>query len=120
MLYLSREGSGTVKHMKKHQCTPETRAGYGCPSVDASYWSTTSEEYVKFGARLASERKRPEGTLDRILVRYKEAWNVLYPEDPAPLTTEGLPVDFLWDARFPCPKIPWLGDIPRKLGICDY
>ena len=86
--------------------------------MEPSHWSTTNEEYVRFGARLASERKGL--VLDMVLTRYKQAWNVLYPNDPVPLTTEGLPVDFLWDARYPCAKIPWLGDIPRELGIYDY
>lgn len=118
MLYLFRVANGTLAHLKKHQCTPETRAVYGCPSVDAlDYWTTMNEEYVKFGARLASERKGV--MLQRILARYNQAWMTLYSGDPVPLTSEGLPVDFLQDSRYLCPRIPWLGDISKSAGISD-
>ena len=95
-LVFIRAGGGTLMHMKKHRCTPEMRAHYGCPFGEApSYWSTSNEEYVKFGRRLAGERKGV--TLDRLLARYKHAWSVLYPKDPqaVPLTSNRLPVDFL-------------------------
>ena len=66
MLYLFRFASGTSLNMKKHQCTPKTRA---CSSEEARFWSTFDVEYVKFKGKLTVERKGI--TMDRLICRYK-------------------------------------------------
>lgn len=95
---------GHVLHDKRHQCTPDTRATYGCPGNDRENWQTTDQEYVKFAARLITDRS---GEIrDRTIERYKQAFKQLYPNQPVPLTSDGEPVDHSEDDHYPC-FLPW-------------
>ncbi|KAF8804171.1 hypothetical protein BYT27DRAFT_7214245 [Phlegmacium glaucopus] len=106
-------GSGQMCHEKRHRCTQETRSAHGCPvDVSEDYWLTTDEEYIKFSGCLVVGRKGI--TYERTVKRYKEAWKKLYPSQEVPLTSTGKPLDFLWDPAYPCPKVPWLKDIPNS------
>jgi hypothetical protein len=108
---LSRAGAGAKSHKLKHRCNEDNYETYGCPGPNTPWsWITTNEEMVKFGARLAWSRKGQ--SLESTLSSYKQAWNALYPNKEVPLTSEGMPIDFLWDETHPCPLVPWLQDIP--------
>lgn len=90
---------------------------FGCPPTDSpdSSWPTTHEEYIKFASRLMNQRSGK--TADEILERYKTAWTILRPNDEIPLTDDGKPIDFLWEPIYPCPKIPWMKDIPKSNSL---
>ena len=115
-LTIYRASKGTQKHNGKHRCNLENPETYGCPNAgQREAWATTDEEFIKFGARLMYQK---EGNRkEALLLRYKRAWNNLYPGTVVPLTAKGEPIDFLWDVNYTCPDIPWMADIPPSESL---
>jgi hypothetical protein len=114
---LCRANRGTAIHDNKHRCkSTKLLKQFGCPSEPKSCaWTTTDEEYIKFGSRLINQRVGVKR--EQILERYMSSWKVLHPDEEVPLTLSGEPIDFLWESIHPCHHIPWMKDIPESNSL---
>ena len=107
--------SSTTRGTSQHDNVPRRHIyNMDAPQMMPKVPGPPDDEFVK-SARLLVDRHGI--THDRTLRRYKIAWMALYPSEEVPLTSEGLPIDFLWDPRHTCPRIPWIGDIPASESL---